>query len=401
MVSRFFSPPLKERIQKWLSRKTSSNSFIPEIDGFRFYAIFTVLLYHINTHVSRVITSKGVSIEFNNSLVFKVAHEGGIGVNVFFAISGFILALPFARQRLFKTEPVNLKSYYIRRLTRLEPPYVISLILLLGVHAIILQENFGAIFPNFLASLFYIHNIVFDQWSAINPVAWSLEVEVQFYVLAPVLAMLFSIPNSTVRRIVLLLLIVGSMLHYNLNYDMIQALHLRKSILMHLHQFLIGFLFADFFLTDWKELLKTKSYTFDAVGIAALILLLIFNDPFTFHHDLIFSICLFLSFLSLFKGTLVNAFFTNTWIVIIGGMCYSIYLLHYAMIAFLAEQSMILFLPDWGYAANFIIQLLIIIPLVLMVSAVYFAMIERPCMDKDWPTKLKSQLIVFLHLKPR
>lgn len=392
MVSRFLRQALKDKLKNWLSRKTTSNNFIPEIDGFRFYAIFTVLLYHLNTHVSRVISSDGISIDYKDSLVFKVAHEGGIGVNVFFAISGFILALPFAKQRLFDTKPVSLKSYYIRRLTRLEPPYVISLVLLLGVHVIVLHENFNSIFPNFLASLFYIHNILFDQWSVINPVAWSLEVEVQFYVLAPVLAMLFSIRNPGTRRIVLLLLIVGSMLHYNLNYDMIQALHLRKSIFMHLHQFLVGFLFADFYLTDWKETVKIKSYGYDLFGIGSLLLLLIFNDPFVFYHDLIFAASLFFSFVSLFKGKLVNAFFTNTWIVIIGGMCYSIYLLHYAMIAFLAERSKILFLPDLGYTANFIIQLLVIIPIVLVVSAVYFALIERPCMDKDWPAKLKAKI---------
>ena len=224
MVPRFFYPSLKEKIQNWLSRKTTSTNFIPEIDGFRFYAIFTVLLYHLNTHVSRVLVVKGVLTDYSHSFVFKVAHEGGIGVNVFFAISGFILALPFAKQRLFDTTPVSLKSYYIRRLSRLEPPYVLSLVLLLGVHVIVLQENFNSIFPNFLASLLYIHNIVFDQWSAINPVAWSLEVEVQFYVLAPVLAMLFSIRNATARRLVFLLLIVGSMLHYNFNYDAIQEI---------------------------------------------------------------------------------------------------------------------------------------------------------------------------------
>jgi peptidoglycan/LPS O-acetylase OafA/YrhL len=103
-----------------LSRKTSNNFFIPEIDGFRFFAIASVLLYHLNTHLTRVFdVAAGY---FSKSLVHMVTSRGSVGVDVFFAISGFILALPFARQHLFATPPVSLKSYYLRRITRLEPP---------------------------------------------------------------------------------------------------------------------------------------------------------------------------------------------------------------------------------------------------------------------------------------
>lgn len=377
-------------IRPLLTRKTSSNFFIPEIDGFRFFAIAAVLLYHLNTHLVRMLDAS--SDYFSKSLLHSVMSRGSLGVDVFFAISGFILALPFARQRLFDEKPVSLKSYYIRRLTRLEPPYVISLILLLFVHLLILHESFQNIFPNFLASLFYVHGFVFDEWSKINPVAWSLEVEVQFYVLAPVLAIFFSIRKPVWRRIILVTVIVASIAHYNFNYEMIEALHLRKSLFMHLHQFLIGFLFADLFLTNWKETLKQKSIVFDIAGIVALSLLFVFNVPFNPYADLLFSICLFISFIALFKGKLINAFFTNTWIVIIGGMCYSIYLLHYALIALLAKYSINLFNPAWGYVGNYLIQVLIIIPIVLLISAVFFALIEKPCMDKDWPTKAYARV---------
>lgn len=377
-----------DTIASKLSRKTSSDYFLPEIDGFRFYAIFTVLLYHLNTHVSRLVSGSVEMGYFDTSWTYRVMSEGGIGVNVFFAISGFILALPFARQRLFGITKVSLKGYYIRRLTRLEPPYVISLLLFLLVHGVIVNENMSDIFPNFLASLLYLHNIVFDQWSIINPVAWSLEVEVQFYLLAPALAALFSIRNVRWRRAIMVILIIVSMVHYQINYEIIEALHLRKSIFMHLHQFLIGFLFADLFLTDWKSKMEMKSHYFDVIGVASLVLLLVFNEPFNFVHDVIFGICLFLSFLSLFRGKLVNSFFSNRWVVIIGGMCYSIYLLHYALIAFIAGFTRNVFLTDMNYSVNFIIQFIIVIPVVLMISAGYFVLIERPCMDKNWPARL-------------
>jgi len=318
--------------------------------------------------------------------------HGSVGVDVFFAISGFILALPFARQHLFAAQPISLKSYYLRRITRLEPPYVISLIVLLLVHVFLLRATWTESMPHFLASLFYVHSLVYDSWSTINPVAWSLEVEVQFYLLAPFLASCFRIRNVRWRRGLLIGVILLSILHYNLNYEMIEALHLRKSILMHLHQFLIGFLFADFFLTDWKDVLKGRSYGFDIIGFSSLVGLLMFNAPFHVADDLIFSVCLFLSLVCLFKGRLLHTFFTQRWVVIIGGMCYSIYLLHYALIAFLATRTQTLFISEWGYSTNFGLQFLLIIPVVLVVSAVFFAVIERPCMDKDWPARVYARV---------
>ncbi len=52
-----------------------------------------------------------------------------LGVKVFFAISGFVLALPFLKYYLgISDKKVQLKSYFIRRLTRLEPPFIITLV---------------------------------------------------------------------------------------------------------------------------------------------------------------------------------------------------------------------------------------------------------------------------------
>ena len=45
-------------------------------------------------------------------------------------ISGFILGLPFARHVLANGPPVVLKQYFLRRLSRLEPPYIVAMITL-------------------------------------------------------------------------------------------------------------------------------------------------------------------------------------------------------------------------------------------------------------------------------
>jgi len=65
----------------------------------------------------------------------KVFSAGHNGVPLFFAISGFILSLPFARQGLGGGSPVSLRQYYIRRVTRIEPPYVIQLFIITGIRS--------------------------------------------------------------------------------------------------------------------------------------------------------------------------------------------------------------------------------------------------------------------------
>lgn len=105
-------------------RKTASN-FIPEIDGSRFLAIITVLLYHLST-----VFSKEIGLGIANALIemggaksdFSLAWcwvRLDLGVKVFFAISCFVLALPFLKHYLgLSDKRVLLKSHFARRLTR-------------------------------------------------------------------------------------------------------------------------------------------------------------------------------------------------------------------------------------------------------------------------------------------
>ena len=122
-----------------------------------------------------------------------------IFVEFFFVLSGFILALPFARHYIKFTKKVNLKSYFYRRLTRLEPPYIILMTVLCVAYVYSDRIQITEAINSFLASLVYSHNIIFNSPSFINVVAWSLEIEIQFYILVPILSLLFSVKNKNKR----------------------------------------------------------------------------------------------------------------------------------------------------------------------------------------------------------
>jgi peptidoglycan/LPS O-acetylase OafA/YrhL len=97
---------------------------VPEIDGLRFVAIFSVVLYHFDGFA--LINYRGSD---TRDLFRAVAEHGYRGVNLFYVISGFVLGLPFAAHHLKEKPAVRLPAYFLRRLTRLEPPYVLNLLL--------------------------------------------------------------------------------------------------------------------------------------------------------------------------------------------------------------------------------------------------------------------------------
>ncbi|NJN26093.1 MAG: acyltransferase [Cyclobacteriaceae bacterium] len=362
-----------------LTRITTSSKLIKEIDGLRFAAILPVVVNHLQ---QRVMDNAPVPIEENTASIY--VGRGGVGVELFFVISGFVLALPFASHYLFGSKKVNLKSYFVRRLTRLEPPYVISMTGFLIVLLVIVNMPFSEIFPHYLASIFYMHNIIYHTWSALNPVAWSLEVEVQFYILAPLLAFVF-FSHGNRKHINLLLFISIIAIILIQQYFGLQKPPYFLTILAYFQLFLTGFILVNLYLTSWKKHV-VRSYVFDVLGIVAFVGMFM-STGFDLHKRLLLVLFIFLFIYSVFRGKLINSFFTNKWVTSIGGMCYTIYLLHLPLAELYIRLAKPLYIGNtWGI--NLLIHTLVFLPLVLIISIVFFLLVEKPCMDRDWPKKL-------------
>jgi len=372
----------RKKLVSKLSRVTSSGKFIPEIDGLRFFAIITVVIYHLNTHLKRVAVIEPItSIEKGMNLVIG---QGSLGVRVFFAISGFILALPFANHLLNKTPKVKLKNYYLRRVTRLEPPYIITLTAIFLLSVFFLSKDFYEELPHYLASFFYVHNIIYDSWSTINPVAWSLEIEVQFYILAPFLSyLIFRLPKNSRRTLIFVIMISSIFINID-GKHFIEDLHLRKSLITAIQYFMVGFLMADIYLTEWKSMPVGKSLTWDLLTMAAIVGLFIFSKDYSYSGNIIFLFCTTLLFIGAFQGVISNKIFTNIYLTVLGGMCYTIYLIHYAFFAVVMEYTVTIFGSN-SYLLALLIQVAIVLPVLVIISSITFYLLERPFMFRNWP----------------
>ncbi len=325
-----------------------------------------VIIFH---HLGEIERYYPVYIPF---LVRHIGRNFDRGVVLFFVISGCILALPFARHRLTGGKKVDLRKYFLRRLTRLEPPYVIAMISLAILVKFTLHLPVAEIGKHLLASLAYCHNQIFASPSSITPIAWSLEVEVQFYCLAPLIAFIYAINNTAWRRGLLTALII--------TIGILQTVlpvplggRFENSIGFYGHFFLAGFLLADWMLLETE---KRNSWMWDIVSLMGWPLL--FAVPRNL-SQLVLPLLLVMLCWAAFHGVLITKFFRHPVITAIGGMCYSIYLFHFTAVAAAARIA--------GHS-SVLKMCLISLTLISVTSCLFFLLVEKPCMNPDWPNQL-------------
>ena len=311
-------------------RITSTGQFIPEIDGLRFIAILSVFIFHVAVYISHH-SSPAYSQALQSNWLFQATQVLEVGVPLFFVISGFVLSLPFAQAYRNVRKPVSLKKYFLRRLTRLEPPYFLCMLLCFLFKIAAAKGTALALVPNLIASLFYVHNFTYGTPSAINPVAWSLEIEVQFYILAPALASVFAITRTSVRRVVLVMLVFlacGASWFITYHSPVSFRVRLFLSLLTQAQYFLAGFLLTEFYLSGGDR--RRQNWLWDLVSLVGWPLLVVglMGGRSIWGAPPWLPWLTLLLYIAAFQSVIMNRFVTNAWIATIGGMCYSIYLLH-------------------------------------------------------------------------
>ena len=363
------------------SRRTSSGAFISIIDGLRFVAIGLVVLTHVAVFAG---FERGAS----TSGFYHLLDQGTFGVNIFFVISGFILALPFAAFRLGMADSLSLRRYYLRRLTRLEPPYMIALLLLTAILVAVDHQPLALLLPHLAVGLAYAHSAIYGDYNPINRVAWTLEIEIQFYLVVPLLTLLFLVRSAARRRALIIALALGSVALYRYLLHGLSA-RFGLTVFAFLVYFLAGFLLADIYLVRWRGM-PESSRRWDLVWIVGAPLLLFDLDRGMYSGWLAPTLT-FVLFLSAFRGSLARRLLGNPYVFTLGGMCYSIYLLHFAVMERLFPYTSRLSLGT-SLAATWLVQIVLLVPFVIAISAAYFALIERPCMNPYWPANLRRAL---------
>jgi peptidoglycan/LPS O-acetylase OafA/YrhL len=156
---------------------------IPSLDGLRGIAIAMVLLQHVWHTLPEFLAPVGFFL-----------GNGSLGVSVFFLLSGFLIYSLSVRE-YEKTQGFNWKQFYIRRILRIFPCfYFYIVVVLILAHFGWIAVTDRTIFAAATFTLNYHH--LWDPWPVgLNyPVIghyWTLALEEQFYLLWPLLMLLF------------------------------------------------------------------------------------------------------------------------------------------------------------------------------------------------------------------
>ena len=359
-----------------------------------------VVAFHVRAICSYHLRASPTGFTIEGDLVNNVFGAGCFGVQLFFVISGFILSLPFARQYLCQGRRISLREFYVRRVARMQPPYAIHLAFLLALCWLVLrwQPSHSHLYHNpawadyalkhILSSFFYVNGLIFGTHPYPNIVLWALEIEVQFYLLAPFMVGIFMIADPWKRRtFIVISILTGCLMMFLVKVlaglSDANSYRICYSLMGNYQYFLTGFLLADFYLLNRLES-SVQNYKWDFVfplAIAAVVLLRHSSLLGIVLPWLILGCCL-----AAFRGTLTARFLSHPWITTMGGMCYTIYLYHWLMISMLVRvtgrlQTHILWL-------DLLIQFVLMSVIIIAACAVLFSLFERPFMRTDWPARV-------------
>lgn len=192
------------------ARQKISPVYFENLDALRFLAAFSVFIFHY----FRDIKAFYPGIEENNIFrsLLVIADKGGLGVNFFFVLSGFLITYLIFQEKQ-TTGTFSLGKFLIRRTLRIWPLYFI--IILIGFILFPMMFDWYQTIHNpymyvfFLANFDEITNGLHDSVNFLTA-PWSVAVEEQFYLFWSILLfVLFKLKKIRFEFLILILYILS------------------------------------------------------------------------------------------------------------------------------------------------------------------------------------------------
>jgi peptidoglycan/LPS O-acetylase OafA/YrhL len=316
------------------------------------------------------------------------------GIYLFFAVSGYLIAGPFLRALVAGDPLPRAAPYFVRRAARIYPGYWVALAVALvippaphisayqaPVHLVLLQS----VWPHF------------GEAEALYPVAWTLGIEVVFYLLVPLAAALLRLLHPDPWRPGRLAgLVVGAGVamvgwsyfvqrHYGGSTET-WPLFARNVFLTSVAAFCPGMVIALAALAGpesrgWRWFKRLMARPWLCFPLAALL----WGSAYAMFHDgspalVITSPSLYYLACGLILGCCVVAGPWITWpvrvLAPVGLVSYGIYLWHATVIKFLYNQTSLIH----GIGLGWLLDSLLVLAITLPIAALSWFGVERPLM---------------------
>jgi len=332
--------------------KDSEKNLIDALRGFLFFMIF------IGHFVSGPIKEASLHLPSFMDHAFRHANNS---VDVFFALSGFLILHSYSRSLKSSTPLRVLLMFYFKRIFRIFPAWVV----VLTVSAWLA----GADFKTYLWNLFFLFGVKpFAVSDLLVVQSWSLYVEEIFYLLFPVLIAVYR-KNLAVYGLITFL--VGKILLEN---TLEVPHHLTFNTPFNTFQFFFCGIFAYVFIPRWRAIRLSRLIFYLCLFSIGLLSCLYRTDKLVWCY-------ITASFLILFRSPQE---FAVPFILVfkhLGRMCYSLYLVHAFSFPVGLRLSKALFAPpaSWISLPLLFQFLFCLVMTVTTASALYF-LVERPLM---------------------
>jgi peptidoglycan/LPS O-acetylase OafA/YrhL len=202
-------------VQKTRASTDASRSWarLDGVDILRGLAIFFVLMNHVNMRLflAKIPYTQGLPSQLVSSLVWN----GQYGVQMFFAVSGFLITSTSIR-RWGLLSRVSVRDFYALRFARIAPLLLLLLAVLCALHAaglkdFVVSDKTGGLGRALIAALTF-HVNVLEAHRGYLPgnwdILWSLSVEEMFYLFFPPVSRLLG-RGKWLVALLLILVVLG------------------------------------------------------------------------------------------------------------------------------------------------------------------------------------------------
>jgi peptidoglycan/LPS O-acetylase OafA/YrhL len=335
-----------------------------------------------------------------------LCNLGWSGVDVFFTLSAFLLALPFVQAQERGGAGPPLGEYWRHRAWRILPAYWVQVLLLFalalaGFAAASMWRSPDT--ASLLRNAFFLYNLVPGYGAAVPP-WWTLPVELGFYLLLPWFARLLQ-PG---RWYWLLLAIAASLawrwwvMHAGFGRE--QQVYWADHLPGRLHQFVVGMLAAWAFVRGQAVFLAWSPLRRDLLGLGALAAFLALPmlgfpadgrvytgapsaHPLLLGWHLYASLAVAVLLLALASGpSRLARLFGAGWLQALGIVSYSLYLWHYPVMLALRDSLG----GYWKVQAEFAPFLFYALLFSLLAAAASWWLVERPAQQRARRDKMPA-----------
>jgi exopolysaccharide production protein ExoZ len=355
------------------------------VDALRGLACLWVLLHHAFEHMP----TTGRLVDLPLDVLVHVSRIGWLGVSLFLVLSGFCLYYPVVRDQGVTGAQLDLKTFIRRRAVRILPPYFAAL----TIFSVVAWwwRDFGGEpigWKDVIAHALMLHNLLPSTFASINPAFWSLALEVQLYLVFPLLVWLAA--RWGMRAVLLATLVISVATQWlafqrfglalQWGADLAVAYH---SLPARCFEFVLGMLAAA--LVAHPRVGQERI----AVALAALLALpalwfVLFVSRFGPLCDSVSGVIFASGVVILAKldGARFTSRLSLRWLVQLGAVSYSVYLIHQPLMHLLSPTA-------FGLTDLSRLGLILFgagqIALLIAVGAGFYFLLERPFIIRPVP----------------